>query len=123
MKNSFVIIGIIVLLLVGAGFFYLNSKSATGQVINESADVQKITLSMKNGNYYPQTVTVKAGTPVIIYLDSSVGGCLRAFTIPSLGIAKNLKTASDYVEFTPKDKGTFRFQCSMNMGYGNLIVE
>ena len=40
-----------------------------------------------------------------------------------LGISKYLGTPNDYIEFTPTEKGTFRFACSMGMGTGTLVVE
>jgi plastocyanin domain-containing protein len=78
---------------------------------------------MKNYNYYPQTVKVKVNETVRIYLDSSVSGCYRAFTIRDLGVSKYISTPNDYVEFTPIKTGTFRFACTMGMGTGTLIVE
>lgn len=88
-----------------------------------SGEVQEITLSMKNYNYYPNTITVKAGQPVSITLDNSVGGCYRSFVIRDLGVSKYTKSPSDTIDFTPTKKGTFRFACSMGMGTGTIIVE
>lgn len=124
-KNTFYIAVFLVIVLVGAFFFIRSSGSTPSNPNNPSGagDIQKITLSMKNGNYYPNTVTVKVNQPVRIYLDSSVGGCYRSFTLRDFNIAKNLKTPQDYVEFTPTKKGTFGFACSMGMGTGTLIVE
>jgi len=129
-KNVFYFFGILVLVAV-AGFFILGAGAETSQKnsgtqnsgASGSGDFQKVTLSIKNYNYYPNTVTVKEGQPVRIYLDATVSGCLRSFTIKDFGIAKNLPTPNDYIEFTPDKKGTFRFACSMGMGYGTLIVE
>jgi len=126
MKSTTVIV-LIVLILGIVGFFVYNnsSKPIDGNVIvdTNNADAQNIIISMKNGNYYPQTITVKAGQPVSISLDSSVVGCYRSFNIKQLGVSKYLKTPSDTVIFTPKEKGTYRFACSMGMGTGTLIVE
>ena len=117
---------LIFLVIVLVGYFFLKSNNTVnGNVINtdSNGEVQKVTLSIKNYNYYPNTITVKSGTPVRIYLDNTVTGCLRSFTIKDLGIAKNLPKPNDYVEFTPNKKGTYRFDCSMGMGTGTLIVE
>ena len=78
---------------------------------------------MKNYNYYPNTITVKSGQPVELTLDESVRGCLRGFTIKDLGVSKYSKTPEDSIDFTPTEKGTFAFSCSMGMGYGTIIVE
>ena len=118
---------LVILVLAGAWFFIGNSGTVNANVTNNGASnsgsVQKVTLSMKNSNYYPNTVTVKVGQPVRIYLDSSVSGCYRSFTIRDFGVAKYLKSPTDYVEFTPNKKGSFRFACSMGMGTGTLVVE
>ena len=118
---------LIVLIVAAAGFFMFNgtATNTTGNVAgdNSAGQVQKITLSTKNLNYYPNTITVKSGEPVRIYLDESVTGCLRSFTIRDFGVAKYLRTPSDYVEFTPTKKGTYGFACSMGMGTGTLVVE
>ena len=123
---------IIVAIVLVFGIFMMKSPEVSSigtgdevkeQVKKSSGDIQEITLSMKNYNYYPQTIKVKVNEPVRIYLDNSVGGCYRAFTIRSLGISKRLQTPKDYVEFTPTEKGTFGFACSMGMGTGTLIVE
>jgi len=123
-KTIFAVI-IISILLIG-GFFLFNNKLINGNVINDnpdSSDIQKITLSFKNYNYYPNTITVKEGIPVEIKLDNSVGGCYRAFSIKSLGVSKYSSNPSDTIKFTPNKKGSFEFACSMRMGYGTIIVE
>lgn len=123
-KSTFYILGIafsvtiIGLLMLDASVLQDNSI-----VTSENAEFQKIVLSFKNYNYYPSTITVDVNKPVRIYLDSSVQGCLRSFTIPALGIAKNLQTPNDYVEFTPTEKGLYRFACAMGMGTGTVTVE
>src|SRR3989339_690282 len=89
---------------------------------HSSTVIQKITLSMK-GNYYPNTINVKSGIPVEITLDSSVRGCYRSFSIPKLDVSKYSSSPTDTIKFTPNEKGTFRFQCSMGMGTGTIIVE
>lgn len=120
--------GIILIIIVGAYFLFgFNSgkdKSIDeiGNPINEGG-IQKITLGVKDYNYYPNIIKVKANSPVRIYLDSTVQGCLRDFTIRSFNVRKYLRTPQEYVEFTPDKKGTFGFACSMGMGTGTIIVE
>lgn len=125
MKNTtLLIIAGIVIVLVGA-FIFLNKgqASVSGEVISgDNQNAQKITLSMKNSNYYPNTITVKANQPVEITLDNSVRGCYRSFTIRELGVSKYSKTPEETIIFTPTKTGTFRFACSMGMGTGTIVV-
>lgn len=119
-------IGIIVVIVFAVYTFALtnNSASLSKQTAAASGgDVQKVVIGMKNNNYFPNTITVKAGQPVSISLDSSVVGCYRGFVIRDFGINKYLRTPQDTVEFTPTVPGTYRFQCTMGMGRGTLIVE
>lgn len=125
MKNTTILaITLLVIVLIAGGIFFKanTEKTGTTETITNSPP-QKVVLSLQNYNYYPNTVTVKAGQPVQLSLDKSVQGCLRSFTIPELGVKKVLATPQDMLEFTPTTKGTYKFQCSMGMGYGTLIVE
>jgi plastocyanin domain-containing protein len=125
-KATLYILGIIILVAVAGFFIFRNGGSSTGNVIganNQAAgDVQDVIMGLKNYNYYPNTIRVKADQPVSISLDSSAVGCSRFLTIPQLKLSKNLATPSDTLVFTPK-KGTYRFACGMGMYYGTLIVE
>ncbi len=131
MKNITILILIGIVVLGVGGFVFASSGKITinendsAQLIEQPSnnEAQQITLSTKNYNYYPNTIKVKAEQPVSISLDSSVSGCLRSFTIKELGISKYLKNVNDVLVFTPVKKGTFKFSCSMGMGYGTLIVE
>ena len=124
MKNTTILI-IIAVIIVSVGAFVFVNGNAKKSVDWETKGngIQEITLSMKDYNYYPNTITVKQGDTVRIHLDRSITGCYRAFTIRDFGIAKNLRTPEDYVEFTANKKGTFGFSCSMGMGRGKIIIE
>ena len=123
-KTTFYFILAISIIIIG-GFYMLKGTSSTANLPSETqnGEFQKVVIGMKNLNYYPNTINVQSGKPVRIYLDNSVSGCFRSFTIRDFGVAKYLKSPSDYVEFTPNKKGTFRFACSMGMGTGTLVVE
>jgi len=123
-KSTLYLIGI-VLLIVIVGFFFLSGESASANLIKENSggEVQEVVIGMKNYNYYPNTIRVKAGMPVSIALDETVSGCFRDFTIREFGVHEYLRTPQDSVEFTPTKKGSYTFACSMGMGTGTLIVE
>ena len=124
-KSTIYGIGIFLLIVIGGYFLIGSSENINENVVDSgnSGDFQKVTIGMKNYNYYPNIINVEAGKTVRLSLDSSVSGCFRDFTIRELGIRKYLRTPSDYVEFTPTKPGTYRFACSMGMGTGTLIVE
>lgn len=124
-KTTIYGIGIFLLIVIGGYFLLGSSGNGNENVVDSgnSGDFQKVTIGMKNYNYYPNIINVEAGKTVRLSLDSSVSGCFRDFTIRELGIRKYLRTPSDYVEFTPTKPGTYRFACSMGMGTGTLIVE
>ena len=119
----------IVLLLV-AGYVFISNdgeyqNGGNTNIVSAAGngEIQKITLSMKNYNYYPNTIKVKEGVPVEITLDEGVVGCYRAFTIRDFGVQVYSKTPNEKITFTPNKKGTFGFSCAMGMGRGTLIVE
>jgi len=127
MKNTTIVVGIVILLVIGGYFVFANTQkentAVSGNVVNNLEGVQKVVLSVKNANYYPNTINVKAGQPVSLTLDSSVQGCLRSFNIKDLGVQGYSQNPGKTIDFTPTQKGTFRFACSMGMGYGTIIVE
>lgn len=127
MKNTTILVFALILLIIIGGFIFLktnlNGETVKNSVNSGKNNVQKITLSMKNYNYYPNTITVKANQPVSIILDNSIGGCYRGFVIRDLGVQKYSQNPGDTIDFTPTQKGTFRFSCSMGMGTGTIIVE
>lgn len=118
-KSTLVSVGLIVLGMVG--FLLFGTASPNGNTIAEG-DAQQVTLGFKAGNYYPQTITVRAGTPVELTLDKSVAGCFRSFNVKALNIEGYSKDPSEPVRFTPTKPGTYRFVCGMGMGAGTLIV-
>lgn len=128
-KKSKLYIGVALLILVAIGFFFFKGGNPTtsgnvvqsGQVIQ--GETQKVVISMKNSNYYPQEVRVKAGKPVEISLDSSVTGCFRSFNMKQLNIKKVMNSPQDTLTFTPSEKGMYTFTCGMGMGTGTLVVE
>lgn len=117
-KTIFLIFGILAVILIG--YFLIAKGGLTGNATSEN--IQKITLSMKNYNYYPNIITVEADKPVEITLDSSVRGCYRSFNIKELGVSQYSQDPSQKITFTPSQKGSFEFACSMRMGRGTIVV-
>ena len=110
----------ILVLIIGVLFFNKYNTDATKEIVDEN--IQRITLGFTN-NYEPNTIYVKSGIPVEITLDKTVKGCFRGFNINDLGVSKLSSNPDDVIKFTPTNKGSFRFNCGMNMGYGTIVVE
>lgn len=127
MKNTTLLV-LAVLVIASIGFFIFRGGEtpSTGAAIDDgdkSAPAQTVTLSLKNGNYYPQSIHVKAGAPAAITLDKSVTGCYRSLVIRGLGVSAYSKSPAETIRFTPEKPGTYRFSCIMGMGYGTLVVK
>ena len=133
MKNTTLFGFILIILLLVGYFLFFNTtdvSGVTGNVVGSNGDseivnnedTQKITLGTRNYNYYPNEFSVKANQPVEITLDDSVRGCLRSFSIRDLGISKFSQNPSQKIVFTPTQIGSFKFSCSMGMGYGTINI-
>ncbi len=100
----------------------LNYTPANGGF--EQEDVQIIKMTQSASGYSPKTLRVKAGIPVrwVITSESSFT-CASSIVVPSLGIRTNLKKGENVIEFTPTEKGSIPYSCSMGMYRGTILVE
>ena len=90
----------------------------------EQGDVQVIKMTQSASGYSPSTLRVKVGVPVrwVITSESSFT-CASTVVIPSMNIRKDLKKGENIIEFTPTQKGTIPYSCSMGMYRGTILVE
>ena len=90
----------------------------------DQQNVQVIKMTQSASGYSPSTLRVKAGVPVrwVITSESSFT-CASSIVVPSLGIRTNLKKGENIIEFTPKEKGSIPYSCSMGMYRGTIIAE
>jgi plastocyanin domain-containing protein len=90
----------------------------------QQQDVQVIKMTQSASGYSPKTLRVKAGVPVrwIITSESSFT-CASSIVVPSLGIRTNLQKGENVIEFTPTEKGSIPYSCSMGMYRGTILVE
>ena len=101
-----------------------SSTQNTASTVQDIDGIQTVTLSWGKFNYNPETITVSAGKPVRIIADlTRLNGCFQSLVIPDLGIEHYFDVGSETLDFTPTEKGTFRFTCAMGMGKGTLIVQ
>lgn len=85
---------------------------------------QNVNILITSNGYYPNYFRVKKDEVVTINLTSKDAySCASAFRIPSLGIAKNLKSDdTQTIIFTPQKSGRLAFSCSMGMYTGIIEV-
>jgi plastocyanin domain-containing protein len=88
------------------------------------AGVQEVRVLVKGG-YTPDTVVVRAGTPVRLqFYRDETADCSERVVLEAFGIDTALPAfQTTAVEFTPEEAGEFRFRCGMSMLKGLLVVE
>lgn len=78
---------------------------------------QEVTMEAKGFEYFPKTLSLKAGVPVKLkVLNNGVIGCAAAMYWP--GIYNNMILLKDSVttaEFTPEKPGNYKVSCTMGM--------
>lgn len=86
--------------------------------------VQKIQIDIVNNGYVPKQFTVKQGIPVELTLaNGNVYSCAQAFVFREFDISTVVRANSEQsFTFTPTEKGTFTFSCSMGMYSGTMTV-
>jgi plastocyanin domain-containing protein len=125
MKNTFILIGIGIIIVVAAIFLLSGAGSVnpTGNAIGSKGDAQIVKLSVVNGQYIMNPSEVKKGIPVRIEADiSKMPGCSKSIVIPAFNVRKTVTSDDNIIEFTPDKAGVFNIACSMNMYRGTFQV-
>jgi sulfite exporter TauE/SafE len=86
--------------------------------------IQDVTITVRSNGYTASVTTIKRGVPVrLTLITDNTQGCIRAFTIPDLGISTVLPvTGTETIEFTPARAGRLAYSCSMGMYTGAFTV-
>ncbi len=106
-------------------YFLFSSVSATAAAATATAEgVQEVRVTVKGG-YTPDTIVVRAGTPVRLqFYRDETADCSERLVLEDFGIDVPLPAfQTTSVEFTPPAAGEFRFRCGMNVLKGLLVVE
>jgi plastocyanin domain-containing protein len=123
-KDGFKIAAGIACILLFAGILAaLYSMDASAPAPAASGEVQIVRMDVLPASYSPSQITVEANRPVQWIIDGSgSAGCTQYLVAPKFGISKRLQKGENVIEFTPTEKGTFAFSCSMNMARGTITV-
>lgn len=137
MENKKAIITLVVALIFVASaliFLTLFNNPSIGQSIqgnsilnptmisNNPEKIQKINMTVKNSNYYPDKIYLKKNQPVEITLDNNARGCFRYIVIDELNIILHSQNPEKKITFTPSKRGVFEFHCNSGLGDGKIIV-
>lgn len=92
--------------------------------VKDTGGTQVIEIGVKDGYYYPNQFTVKAGSPVKIVFTGKVAGCLGKPKFTSLNKQADFReTGTATLEIGTLAAGTYEFTCGMGMLGGKLIVQ
>lgn len=133
MKQSTLIVGLLIVIGVGGVWYYTNAMPANNvsPVVSGQESTQQVKeIKVEAGSFYykPNTMTVKKGEKVRIVMNAV--SMMHDFNIAELNvkmpIVKNGDTGT--VEFTPDKVGTFEYYCSVgqhraNGQVGKITVE
>jgi plastocyanin domain-containing protein len=106
-------------------YFFVAGRSPSGAaVVGDSPGTPQLTITV-DGGYSPNTVRVKAGSPVrLIFHRHDSSSCTEEIVFPDFGIRKFLPTGErTTIEVTPPKPGKYEFMCGMSMLRGTLIAE
>ena len=104
--------------------WYFLYSSGPAIAAGGAGGVQEVRVTVKGG-YTPDTIVVRAGTPVRLqFYRDETADCSERVVFEDFGIDAVLPAfQTTAVEFTPEEAGEFRFRCGMNMLKGLLVVE
>lgn len=121
-----IIIGLVVIAIVIAGWFFLTQKQyqtsqpVSSQSVQQSeTTAQANTVTIKNFSFTPDVLTVKQGTTVTWINQDSAPHALQSDTFQSSTLNQG-----DAFQFTFNDKGNFDYHCSIHPSMtGKIVVE
>jgi uncharacterized protein len=85
---------------------------------------QNVAIKVSSGGYTPSKFSVRSGQKVTLNLETNNNySCTSIFTIPQLGINKQLPTTGNTeISFVPEKPGLLTFSCGMGMYSGTIQV-
>ncbi len=118
----------LVILLAFGGFFALRATSGVSTPVPITPvpmidGIQEVRMAVKGYEYEPSTITITAGQKVRWIVDATeAAGCAHSLISPQIGVRQVLKSGENIIEFTPTQRGTIPFSCSMGMTSGEFKV-
>jgi len=90
-----------------------------------AAPSEPIAISLTEAGFVPANVTVERNQPVTLVVTRKTDqGCAKDFVMKSQGIDQALPLDQAVtISFTPKESGTLRYACAMDMVAGTVTVK
>lgn len=113
-------------LVIVAGAYLYTRNFAAGTSYDTSVmgeGKQTVTSTLSAGSY--PSISVQEGVPVVWIIEAdegSINGCNYKILIPAYDIEYVFHAGENIIEFTPDQKGTFRYSCWMGMIDGTIRV-
>jgi len=97
---------------------FLAAGVAVAQSGGSNSDVVKVSMTAQQFKFDPATVTVPAGSTVVITVTSK--DVTHGLAIPAFNINERIQPGKDtVVKFTADKAGTYEFHCSVFCGSGH----
>jgi plastocyanin domain-containing protein len=119
-----VLVNVAGLALIGLIAWYFWMSKPDGTVAGITSDGTQEAFIVVKGGYSPDTIRVKAGTPVrLVFNRQESDPCSERVVLDDFGVSADLPQGSNVpVAFTPTEPGSYEFACQMGMLRGTILV-
>jgi cytochrome c oxidase subunit II len=101
-----------------AGLLAIGSAAMMVAARGSESDEQQVSMMAMKFDYWPSTITVKKGKPVVLEL--SALDRIHGFAIPGLGLRTDITPGPPIIlHFTPEKAGVYALHCDNFCGDGH----
>lgn len=121
---SIIIVNLVGVALIGLIVWYFWLSKPQGSAAGVTAGGVQEAFIMVKGGYSPDTIRVKAGTPVrLVFNRQEADPCSEKVVFDAFRISADLPEGESVpIEFTPVEPGEYEFACQMGMLRGKVLV-
>lgn len=100
------------------------AAGVAGAAPKHSRAVQRVALTVTSNGFEPADVSVRAGRPLVLTVTRTTDRtCAKEIVFAEGGIRRALPlNEAVTIRFTPKQAGSLRYACGMNMLSGTITV-
>jgi plastocyanin domain-containing protein len=91
----------------------------------QTADTNRVTITVTDKGFEPEVVTVAAGKPVtLVVTRTTAQTCATELVMPAQNINRDLPLGQTVeITFTPDKAGELTYACAMDMYKGKVVVK